>query len=261
MSARNFHSISMAAGVAAAALGCYMVSLRVAAERTTLEQVETRIVLAQRDIRLLQTEVGTRGRLAQLEKWNVKVLALSAPDANQFLQGSFQLATLVRPRDRIVDPSAPVVLASAPKPERRAIPEQSDSANARPGMAPADMMHVASYKAPVRVVERQAPLAKPVVKVAASTPSLVKPASAKPASVKMASAKPPVVKVASAKVPATKLPSTKASSAKTSDSRTVKSPTLPVAKVAATKPKPPTKPASSSSAPAGKGNKDGKVKQ
>jgi hypothetical protein len=237
------------------------VSLRVAAERTTLEQVETRIVLAQRDIRLLQTEVGTRGRLAQLEKWNVKVLALSAPDANQFLQGSFQLATLVRPRDRVVDPSAPVVLASAPKPERRAIPEQSDSANARPGLAPADMMHVASYKAPVRAVERQAPLEKPVVKVAASAPSLAKPASAKPASVKMASATPAVVKVASAKVAPAKVASAKASSGKASEPRTVKGTATTLAKGTVTKPKPPTKSASSSTASAVKGTKAVKAKR
>jgi hypothetical protein len=134
MTALSFRSISMAAGVAGAALGCYMVSLRVAAERVTLERAETQIVLAQRDIRVLQTEIGTRGRLAQLEKWNAKVLALSAPEANQFLQGSFQLATLARPHDKIVDPGAPVVLAAAPAPQR----------------APSDMMHVASYKAETR---------------------------------------------------------------------------------------------------------------
>ena len=179
MSARNFHSISMAAGVAAAALGCYMVSLRVAAERATLEQVETRIVLAQRDIRLLQTEVGTRGRLAQLEKWNVKVLALSAPDANQFLQGSYQLATLARPRDRVVDPAAPVVLASAPRPQRQAAPERSDSAQARPGLAPSDMMHVASYKPAEPAVVRAKAVEKPALKAAAPAPTVAKLVSAK----------------------------------------------------------------------------------
>ena len=76
MSARSFRSVFMVASCAGAALGCYLVSLRVASERAALEDVETRIVLAQRDIRVLQTEIGTRGRLAQLERWNVKVLAL-----------------------------------------------------------------------------------------------------------------------------------------------------------------------------------------
>ena len=115
MSARSFRSVFMVASCAGAALGCYLVSLRVASERAALESVETRIVLAQRDIRLLQTEIGTRGRLAQLERWNVKVLALSAPSADQFLDGGFELARLAR-REQQVDLEAPVVLASAPTP-------------------------------------------------------------------------------------------------------------------------------------------------
>ena len=117
MSGRSFRSVGYVAAIAGAALSCYLVSLRVAAERAALEDVEGAIVLAQRDIRLLQTEIGTRGRLAQLERWNVKVLALSAPKAEQFLEGGFALARLVRPQ-REVDLEAPVVLASAPAPER-----------------------------------------------------------------------------------------------------------------------------------------------
>src|SRR5205823_8922100 len=113
---RSFRSLFMVASCAGAALGCYLVSLRVASERAALEDVETRIVLAQRDMRVLQTEIGTRGRLAQLERWNVKVLALSAPSADQFLKGSFELAKLTQPQ-RKVDFQAPVVLASAPAPK------------------------------------------------------------------------------------------------------------------------------------------------
>ena len=82
--------------------------------------------MTQRDIRLLQTEIGTRGRLAQLERWNVKVLALSAPSADQFLNGSFELARLIRPQ-RQVDFQAPVVLATAPAPERRPAPIGQES--------------------------------------------------------------------------------------------------------------------------------------
>lgn len=148
MSARGFGSLGWVAGIAATALGCYMVNLKVAAERAELEAVETRIVIAQRDIRLLQTEIGTRGRLAQLEKWNVKVLALSAPQANQFLEGGFQLATLVAPHETL-DPAAPVVLASAPAPERRAPVTNSDGPDTGPapvGTTPSDLMHVASLK-------------------------------------------------------------------------------------------------------------------
>lgn len=147
MSARSFRSVAWVAGVAATALGCYMVNLKVAAERAALEDVETRIVIAERDIRLLQTEIGTRGRLAQLEKWNVRVLALSAPAANQFVEGGFQLATLVAPQ-KVVDPEAPVVLASVPAPAAADSPKiDSDGAVAVPTAARADaLLHVASFK-------------------------------------------------------------------------------------------------------------------
>ncbi len=127
MSVRSFHSVFMATAVAGAALGCYLVSLRVASERAALEQVESQIVQTQRDIRLLQTEIGTRGRLAQLERWNVRVLALSAPTADQILGDKFQLARLIRPEQKLkVD--APVVLATAPAPpQQRPLGEDSQA--------------------------------------------------------------------------------------------------------------------------------------
>jgi hypothetical protein len=139
MSVRSFRPVATVATVAVAALGCYLVSLRVAAERAGLEEVENRIVL--------------------LERWNVKVLALSAPKADQFVDGGYQLARLARPSDEI-DMNAPVVLAAAPKPAP-ARPISDDDADvaasdnapdaAAPHAAPvsgggaASMMHVASY--------------------------------------------------------------------------------------------------------------------
>src|SRR6185503_17706545 len=101
MSTRSFGSLFMVASCAGAALGCYLVSLRVASERSALEDVENRIVLTQRDVRMIQTEIGTRGRLSQLERWNAGAFALSAPGANQFLQGSVELAKLVRPQPQV----------------------------------------------------------------------------------------------------------------------------------------------------------------
>ena len=73
--------------VTSACLGCYMVSLRVAAERQELMRVERRIIDVRREIRDLQTELGTRGRMAQLEAWNAEVLALAPPSSWQFLPG------------------------------------------------------------------------------------------------------------------------------------------------------------------------------
>ena len=153
MSARSFRSVFMVASCAGAALGCYLVSLRVASERSALESVETRIVTTQRDIRLLQTEIGTRGRLSQLERWNAGAFALSAPSADQFLNGGFELAKLIQP-ERQVDFQAPVVLAAAPAPERKPSigePETDDSGVATAVPKP-ELLHQASLKTGTREV-------------------------------------------------------------------------------------------------------------
>jgi len=151
MSAHGFKSVFMVGAIASAALGCYLVSLRVASERAALESVENRIVLAQRDIRLLNTEIGTRGRLAQLERWNVKVIRLSAPSADQFVESSFQLATLVKPETRPAI-EAPVIYAAAPVPARREpVVTNDDGSTPAPTRATrplGEMMHVASYSKP-----------------------------------------------------------------------------------------------------------------
>ncbi len=184
MSARSFRSVFMVASCAGAALGCYLVSLRVASERAALESVETEIVLAQRDIRLLQTEIGTRGRLAQLERWNVKVLALSAPSADQFLEGGFALAKMVSPRDK-VDLDAPVVLAAAPAngPKQQLGPGSSDQADE--GVSAKQMMHVASLKRETRPTAddsaKTSQPAKPAPEKAATATKTTNVAKARPA--------------------------------------------------------------------------------
>lgn len=171
MSGRSFRSVFMVASCAGAALGCYLVSLNVASERAALEDVENRIVVAQRDIRLLQTEIGTRGRLAQLERWNVKVIQLSAPTADQFLEGGFQLARLGRPEQKTVD--APVVFASAPAPSspsapleegERAADNGAGATPAAPAAAPSQLLHQASLKLPPRA-EMPVKVAPPAPKV------------------------------------------------------------------------------------------------
>ena len=75
-------------------LGCYLVSLHVAAERKKLDEVNARIRTAERDIRALETEFDTRANLAQLEKWNGDTLALTAPVAGQFVGSEGQLAAM-----------------------------------------------------------------------------------------------------------------------------------------------------------------------
>jgi hypothetical protein len=153
MSARSFGSVFMVASCAGAALGCYLVSLRVASERAALESVETQIVMAQRDLRMLQTEIGTRGRLSQLERWNAGAFSLSAPNANQFLEGGFQLAQLIQP-EKQVDFQAPVVLAAAPAPEHESplAGAKTGDEQAAPAVGTAALLHEASQKTQTREV-------------------------------------------------------------------------------------------------------------
>jgi hypothetical protein len=180
MSSRSFRSVFMVASCAGAALGCYLVSLRVASERAALEDVETRIVLAQRDLRMVQTEIGTRGRLSQLERWNAGAFALSAPSADQFIKGGFELARLAQPEHK-VDFQAPVVLASAPAPAPHRLvvgePEADDSGAPAPVAANA-LLHQASLKIETREVP-----ARPSVKLppTAARPTDKPAAAAKPA--------------------------------------------------------------------------------
>lgn len=143
MMAMRFRSMGLVAAVALAALGCYMVSLRVAAERFALVRMEGRILAARQDVRRLQTEMGTRGRLVQLERWNSDILALSAPKAAQYLDGEFQLANYAQPaangmpavieaRAAAPAPAAPKVVTVAYAPMAIAPPPPVAAAPAEP---------------------------------------------------------------------------------------------------------------------------------
>ena len=115
MMARGFKPVGLVAGVAAAALGCYMLSLNVASERAELAKLERSIIMAKQDIRTLQTELGTRGRLQQLESWNANVLALSAPTSAQFLDNELTLARFDQ-REQSIEERSVVHMATAPAP-------------------------------------------------------------------------------------------------------------------------------------------------
>src|SRR5687768_3426222 len=233
MSGRSFRSVFMVASCAGAALGCYLVSLRVASERAALEDTETEIVLAQRDIRLLQTEIGTRGRLAQLERWNVKVLALSAPSADQFVADGFTLARLTQPETKPAV-EAPVVYASAPSEPEPSVLKSGDarveaaprlmhqtSLSTVPKPAPRKLVVASPEEVSAAIKAKTAPeapakkpaasakadsKAKPVAAKAKDSPSPAKP---KPAEVKVAKADPlaPIPKPKSVSAPAKKITS------------------------------------------------------
>ena len=151
MIARGFKSVIWVATVGSAALGCYMVSLRVATERNELARVERQIIEARRDIRSLQTELGTRGRMTQLEQWNAEVLALSAPSSAQFLKDEYTLARLDRREPTVAERSAEVRLASAEAPAAKpneavkpAAPAVVQAVAERPAPPP-PMIHRASF--------------------------------------------------------------------------------------------------------------------
>jgi hypothetical protein len=131
--AYRLRGIGWMAVLLAVVLGFYLVSLRVAAERKKLDDVNGRIASAERDIRALDTEFDTRANLAQLEKWNGDTLALAAPTAGQFVASDAQLAAL-DPAEAggpelktaaLVVPSQPQALAPTPAP-----------ASAAPALAP-----------------------------------------------------------------------------------------------------------------------------
>jgi len=92
--ATRLNAVWRVAGVAAAALCCYLVSQSVASERAALEKVDHQIADTHDDIAKLQTEIGVRARQGQLEAWNRDVLALQAPRPSQFMSSGVQLASL-----------------------------------------------------------------------------------------------------------------------------------------------------------------------
>jgi hypothetical protein len=180
----RFRAVAWSLGISAAATGLYLISLQVAAERGRLEQTETKIMLAKADIRRLNTELGTRGSLRQLEQWNGEVLALSAPKANQFLQGKVQLASLDGATlDRVAGPAQLIAVnATVQKPAPRlAAPTP---APVRPAADAVSNLRYATYTPETQSPASRAPAAV-VRKVAFTTlapepaKTLIKPPVAK----------------------------------------------------------------------------------
>jgi hypothetical protein len=216
MIAKGFKSVMWVATVGTAALGCYMVSLQVATERAELARVESQIIAAKQDIRSLQTELGTRGRMSQLEHWNAEVLALSSPTSAQFLPNEVTLARFeqrdttigersaeVRMAAAEVRPDAPAAapvvhaVAAAPEPVRPLVHQASFTA--APALAKAETRAAAPAKTVLGAkvaATAAASTAKPAPKVetAAAKPKMG-PAQAKAAQAKAEPKKPEPGKV------------------------------------------------------------------
>ena len=107
---------------------------------------------------LLQTEIGTRGRLPQLERWNVKVLALSAPvgrpvprAAASSWRGSPSPSTRSTSRRRWCWPRRPRLRRRPPRSASR----RRTNAGAPQPASPRALLHQASLKNPRRARSRR----------------------------------------------------------------------------------------------------------
>ena len=161
MIAQRFKAVGWVAIVALAATFLYLISLQVAVERGKLEAVEAQISAAQREVRQLQTEMGTRASLRQLERWNRDVLALSAPEASHFVRDGAQLVALNLKDDRGTLNTPPPVMASiaVPKPIDVTVPSIPDDPFTKPVVAAA-----AKIKPKLQRVAMAEPVAAPATK-------------------------------------------------------------------------------------------------
>ena len=127
---------------------CYLVNSHGAAEQAKLNATKAAIIAAQRDIRQLETEFNTRANLAQLERWNGEVLALAAPDAQQFLSGETALASLDQmPGEATLQTAALVVptgVTAAPSVAAPLAPATQPAQGVRPGAVPVKAVAQAS---------------------------------------------------------------------------------------------------------------------
>ena len=231
MMPHGFKPVGWVAAVGSAALGCYMLSLNVASERAELRKIEHRIMVARSDIRTLQTELGTRGRLQQLEHWNAEVLALSAPTSHQFVQNELMLARF-ETREKSIDDQAKVQMASA---TTTTGPAQAPQVKA----APARKLSPADYAAAADRAHAQ-PQSQPMLRLASADrddkPRLIKAAAQSGAE---GEKKAEPAKKATAAKPETKLASLDETKKPASDSQTKKAdraePTAKIVKKAESK--------------------------
>ena len=132
MIAHRFRTLGWVALVALAATSLYLISLQVAAERGKLEAVERQIASARHEMRALQTELGTRASMRQLERWNSDVLALSSPKAVQFAHSGAQLASLnldTLSGITVAKPPSAMLAAAKPAPKPKAMDVEPQHAN------------------------------------------------------------------------------------------------------------------------------------
>ncbi|MBL8649819.1 MAG: hypothetical protein JNL35_05380 [Sphingopyxis sp.] len=127
MAARKLQGIGLVLLVLIIAMMLYPVSLKVAATRSELAQINQQINRTRDNIRYLESELAVRASMRQLEQWNAETFGYSAPSASQYLANERQLASLGRvPRARGANDVAPVLMAMV---SPVALPEKAKSAD------------------------------------------------------------------------------------------------------------------------------------
>lgn len=112
MAARKLQGIGLVLLVLIIAMMLYPVSLKVAATRSELAQINRQIDRTRDNIRYLESELAVRASMRQLEQWNADTFGYSAPAADQYLSNERQLASLDRlPRARGANEVTPVLMA------------------------------------------------------------------------------------------------------------------------------------------------------
>ncbi len=173
---RRLQSIFWLLLVTLGAIAVYLVSLRVASERTELARVERQILSAKREIRYLETEFGARASMRQLERWNSENFRFSTPTVAQYLDGERALASL----DGLT-PNGPAYVAAPVMTAMVETPADLPSAVAQ-SIAAAPV--VRSDAVPAQAAPASRPETKPETKTAAA------PAKAEPPAVRTAAAAP-----------------------------------------------------------------------
>lgn len=177
--ATRLSAVWQVAGVAAAALCCYLVSQSVAAERAGLIKVDRQIAQTHDDIAKLQTEIGVRGRMGQLERWNIEVLALQAPRPSQFVANGVQLASLYGRRGQPALRLDPTIVAQQGAVSKVAYQPAPPQAQPMPAPAAPALAASAPDVAPSQPLLRNATFVRPSTDRIGGMPSGV-PASSAP---------------------------------------------------------------------------------
>lgn len=175
---RRLQSIFWLLLVTLGAIAVYLVSLRVASERTELARVERQILSAKREIRYLETEFGARASMRQLERWNSENFRFSTPTVAQYLDGERALASL----DGLA-PNGPAYVAAPVMTAMVETPADLPSAVAQSiAAAPAVRSDA--------VLSQAAPASQPEPKPETKTKTAAAPAKAEPAAIRTAAAAP-----------------------------------------------------------------------